>query len=104
MLYKPSDLANPIPKLRVEGGSCEDDLREVGGCSNGGIEVDATSPTRHSVQCLRPPLVAWHAEPWDGGRHIPQLRNLLLQAHPHDQVVHSLVDGQCLIAKCQDLG
>jgi hypothetical protein len=69
-----------------------------------GLREDSrVSRARDAMQPFVPPVVSRYTEPVDGGRYVEHLRNLLVERHAPDQVIHPLFDGKIWIEICSTL-
>lgn len=79
-------------------------MREAGGAHDFARESNAPPVERNAVQRLRPPLVRRDAQPRNRRSRAHQLRYLLVQRQPRNQVLHSLLNRQGRVAESERFG
>ena len=82
--FRGDRVGNPIDQPGVPGGRKPDGLRKDRGVAGPG----------DAVQAFIPPVVFGDVKPGNGRGFILHLRNLLVQSHAVDQVVHALRHGK----------
>lgn len=92
-------LSNTKPKIIIEGGSSENDLREAGGGTDGAGKMDAPPVPGNAVQRLRPPLVGGDAESRNRCGRVNELGGLFVEGEARHEVLGSLGNGQSGLAK-----